>query len=187
MAIGGLYIELFIVIFYIRIAVVSELYHTSIFLHIRQFEKSKGYKNSLNACPQLSSAQNEMSPARMGRNPSSDQDMSTCFYLKTHGKKNRLVTWKTMRPMRPNPLMPIFVASAAAKIEAPNWKTTTDRFLNQTTGKNNNNNTFKKALKRWRCRYVLDSPARLEQENLSAGSFLTFPISMPIPGHQIWH
>ena len=87
MAIGGLYIELFIVIFYIRIAVVSELYHTSIFLHIRQFEKSKGYKNSLNACPQLSSAQNEMSPARMGRNPSSDQDMSTCFYLKTHGKK----------------------------------------------------------------------------------------------------
>jgi hypothetical protein len=37
-------------------------------------------------------------------------------------EKNRLVTWKTMRPMRPNPLMPIFVASAAAKIEAPNWR-----------------------------------------------------------------
>ena len=95
MAIGGLYIELFIVIFYIRIAVVSELYHTSIFLHIRQFEESKGYKNSLNACPQLSSAQNEMSPARMGRNPSSDQDMSTCFYLKTHGKKTG---WSPGRP-----------------------------------------------------------------------------------------
>ena len=43
------------------------------------------------------------------------------FTLK-HMEKNRLVTWKTMRPMRPNPLMPIFVASAAAKIEAPNWR-----------------------------------------------------------------
>ena len=31
MAIGGLHIELFIVIFHIRIDVVSELYHTSIF------------------------------------------------------------------------------------------------------------------------------------------------------------
>jgi hypothetical protein len=73
--------------------------------------------------------------------------------------------------------MPIFVASAAAKIEAPNWRI-------KPLGEKK---TFKKALKRWRCRYVLDSPARLEQENLSAGSFLTFPISMPIPGHQIWH
>ena len=98
------------------------------------------------------------------------------FTLK-HMEKNRLVTWKTMRPMRPNPLMPIFVASAAAKIEAPNWRI-------KPLGKKK---TFKKALKRWRCRYVLDSPARLEQENLSAGSFLTFPISVPIPSHQIWH